>query len=112
MSGKIPNCDPHILACFHCIRSTPFSIVTSFQLQKDKVCKSFFQLQCEVLPNPHLYFSSFWLHLAVAAATSERQMMYASERGMNNTVEIGEGNLKLVYSGNDARQAEYINSRS
>lgn len=73
----------------------------------------FVLLQCEVLPNSHLYFSSsFWLHLAVAAATSERQIMHASERGMNDTVEIGEGNLKLVYSGNDARQAEYINRRS
>ncbi|KAL3716238.1 hypothetical protein ACJRO7_007923 [Eucalyptus globulus] len=64
---------------------------------------------------PPLGFNSYIISNAKgkgAAATSERQIMFASERGMNDTVEIGEGNLKLVYSGNDARQVEYINSRS
>ncbi|KAL5564813.1 hypothetical protein UlMin_027977 [Ulmus minor] len=45
------------------------------------------------------------------ASSSEREIVYFSGRSHNHTVEVGSGNLKLVYSGKDGKLTKYINSR-
>lgn len=56
-----------------------------------------------------------WAHSVLfnsTAAISKRQIVYKSETSKNYTVSVGMGNLKLVYSGNDGKLAQYINSRT
>lgn len=37
---------------------------------------------------------------------------YLSERNANKTFEVGQGNLKLLYTGNEGKLTSYINSRN
>lgn len=48
--------------------------------------------------------------LVAAAAKSGRQTIYKS--GQNTTIEVGPGNLKLIYTANDGKLARYINTRT
>ncbi|KAF3443132.1 hypothetical protein FNV43_RR17053 [Rhamnella rubrinervis] len=62
---------------------------------------------------PPLGFSTYIVSSAKgAAAISKRQLVYKSETSKNYKVSVGPGNLKLVYSGNDDKLTQYINSRS
>ncbi|CAK7336823.1 unnamed protein product [Dovyalis caffra] len=56
----------------------------------------------------HVFFTRF----AIAAVISEKQTIYPSERNQNETIEIGPGNLKLIYSGSEGKLAHYVNGRS
>lgn len=48
----------------------------------------------------------------VAAVSSEMKSFYNSETAQNDKIEVGPGNVKLVYSGNEGKLIQYINSRS
>ena len=47
-----------------------------------------------------------------AAGASERETVYISDGNQNHTIKVGQGNLKLVYSGKDGKLKKYINKRS
>ncbi|XP_062168660.1 probable alpha-mannosidase At5g13980 [Alnus glutinosa] len=62
---------------------------------------------------PPLGFSTYIVsYTKRAAATSERQTEYKSESNQNDTIEVGPGNLKLIYTGKEGKLTQYINSRS
>ncbi|KAM1788524.1 hypothetical protein ACFX11_038807 [Malus domestica] len=62
---------------------------------------------------PPLGFSTYTVSSATrTATTSERQTAYKSETSQNDTIEVGPGKLKLVYSGNDGKLTQYINTGS
>ncbi|PRQ16859.1 putative alpha-mannosidase [Rosa chinensis] len=69
---------------------------------------------------PPLGFSTYMVssaatqtgHLKIAATTSERHTVYKTETSQNETIKVGPGNLKLIYSGNDGKLIQYTNSRS
>ncbi|KAJ0054515.1 hypothetical protein Pint_01278 [Pistacia integerrima] len=46
------------------------------------------------------------------AVSSEIKSFYNSETAKNDKIEVGPGNVKLVYSGNEGNLIQYINSRS
>ncbi|KAJ0111521.1 hypothetical protein Patl1_01315 [Pistacia atlantica] len=46
------------------------------------------------------------------AVSSEIKSFYNSETAKNDKIEVGPGNVKLVYSGNEGNLIKYINSRS
>ena len=50
-------------------------------------------------------------HFILADATSVRQE-YKSESRKNDTIKVGPGKLKLIYSGNQGKLAQYVNSKS
>ncbi|XP_031277259.1 probable alpha-mannosidase At5g13980 [Pistacia vera] len=47
-----------------------------------------------------------------SAVSSEIKSFYNSETAKNDKIEVGPGNVKLVYSGNEGNLIQYINSRS
>ncbi|KAB2633099.1 lysosomal alpha-mannosidase-like [Pyrus ussuriensis x Pyrus communis] len=62
---------------------------------------------------PPLGFSTYVISSATRkATTSEGPTVYRSEAGRNDTIEVGRGNLRLIYSGNDGQLTKYMNSRS
>lgn len=61
---------------------------------------------------PPLGFSTYIVSSTKwAAATSGRQE-YMPESRQNDTIKVGPGNLKLIYSGNEGKLTQYINSKS
>ncbi|KAF3955297.1 hypothetical protein CMV_019472 [Castanea mollissima] len=61
---------------------------------------------------PPLGFSTYIVSSSKwAGATSVRQE-YKSESRKNDTIKVGLGKLKLIYSGNQGKLAQYINSKS
>ncbi|XP_030940377.1 probable alpha-mannosidase At5g13980 isoform X2 [Quercus lobata] len=61
---------------------------------------------------PPLGFSTYIVSSSKwADATSVRQE-YKSESRKNDTIKVGPGKLKLIYSGNQGKLAQYINSKS
>lgn len=62
---------------------------------------------------PPLGFTTYVISSAKrAAGVSEKQTANESQRGQNQTIEVGPGNLKLVYSGKDGKLTKYINIKS
>ncbi|XP_024023141.1 probable alpha-mannosidase At5g13980 isoform X2 [Morus notabilis] len=62
---------------------------------------------------PPLGFSTYIVSNAKrAAGVSEKQTVYESQKSQNHTIEVGPGNLKLVYSGKDGKLSRYINTKS
>ncbi|KAJ4728880.1 Alpha-mannosidase [Melia azedarach] len=62
---------------------------------------------------PPLGFNTYIISSAQKAAShSEMQTVYKSEVGQNDTIEVGPGNLKLIYSGKEGKLTQYINSKS
>lgn len=47
-----------------------------------------------------------------AASSSVKPMPYTFGGSQTGVIEIGPGNLKLIYSGDDGKLARYINSKS
>ncbi|KAM7475796.1 hypothetical protein LguiB_023039 [Lonicera macranthoides] len=47
-----------------------------------------------------------------ASATLVSQTLYKSEGSENETIEVGRGNLKLIYSGIEGKLTQYVNNRS
>lgn len=58
-----------------------------------------------------LFRKCFFILVFLLAAASTSERVYGSEASQNDTVEVGPGNLKLIFSG-DGKLAQYINSRS
>ncbi|KAK2974187.1 hypothetical protein RJ640_021478 [Escallonia rubra] len=61
---------------------------------------------------PPLGFSTYavsWTKRAAATLVTPTSYKFGSK---NHSIEIGSGNLKLVYSGNEGKLAQYINSKS
>ena len=54
----------------------------------------------------------FLCSFLAAASASVRQTFYRSERSQNKTIEVGPGNLKLNYSGNEGKLTNYANVRN
>ncbi|KAM5571530.1 putative alpha-mannosidase [Rosa sericea] len=63
---------------------------------------------------PPLGFSTYMVSSAATqtATTSEKHTVYKTETSQNETIKVGPGNLKLIYSGNDGKLIQYTNSRS
>ena len=62
----------------------------------------------------HIIINAYYVlfsHFILAAATSGRQE-YMPESRQNDTIKVGPGNLKLIYSGNEGKLTQYINSKS
>ncbi|XP_050150893.1 probable alpha-mannosidase At5g13980 isoform X5 [Malus sylvestris] len=59
---------------------------------------------------PPLGFSTYFISSATRKATTSE--VYRSEAGRNDTIEVGRGNLRLIYSGNEGQLTKYMNSRS
>ncbi|KAK6153870.1 hypothetical protein DH2020_013509 [Rehmannia glutinosa] len=51
-------------------------------------------------------------HVAYAASASIKPMSYTLNGSQNGAIQIGPGNLKLIYSANDGKLTQYINNRS
>lgn len=58
----------------------------------------------------HIVFSL--LYITDAAATLVSQTLYKSEGSENDAIEVGPGNLKLIYSGIEGKLSQYVNNRS
>lgn len=55
----------------------------------------------------------FWSHFFTkAAATFVTQTPYKSTGSENGTIEVGPGNLKLIYSANEGKLTQYVNTKS
>ncbi|KAG8652721.1 alpha-mannosidase At3g26720 isoform X2 [Manihot esculenta] len=65
---------------------------------------------------PPLGFSTYIISAATSttkrAAAVSRQKVYNSEVTQNDSIEIGPGNLKLIYSGKEGKLTQYINGRN
>lgn len=64
---------------------------------------------------PPLGFSTYIISSGqgtAAAAASVSQTIYHSEGSQNDTIEVGPGNIKLIYSGNGGKLTQYINNKS
>ncbi|KAA8542054.1 hypothetical protein F0562_023206 [Nyssa sinensis] len=62
---------------------------------------------------PPLGFSTYVVSSTKgAAATLVRQTLYKSTGSQNDTIEVGPGNLKLIYSGNGGKLSQYVNKRN
>ncbi|CAK9186898.1 unnamed protein product [Ilex paraguariensis] len=62
---------------------------------------------------PPLGFSTYIVSSAKrAAATLVSQTVYSSSGSQNDTIEVGPGNLKLIYSRNEGKLAQYNNRRN
>ncbi|XWS51498.1 hypothetical protein CRYUN_Cryun12cG0181500 [Craigia yunnanensis] len=64
---------------------------------------------------PPIGFNTYFISRGkrpVVAAPSKSQVVYRSEEKQNDVVEVGPGNLKLVYSANQGKLIRYINSRT
>ncbi|KAL6552364.1 hypothetical protein OROHE_007728 [Orobanche hederae] len=60
---------------------------------------------------PPLGFSTYVIASGKSSA-SINPVTYAFDGSQNGAIEIGPGNLKLVYSGNDGKLTQYVNSRN
>ncbi|KAK6127825.1 hypothetical protein DH2020_038427 [Rehmannia glutinosa] len=58
---------------------------------------------------PPLGFSTY---VIASASASIKPMSYTFDGSQNGAIQIGPGNLKLIYSANDGKLTQYINSRS
>ncbi|KAL2533932.1 Glycosyl hydrolase family 38 protein [Abeliophyllum distichum] len=58
---------------------------------------------------PPLGFSTYTIS---SGKISGKQTSYASDGSQNDTIEIGPGNLKLIYSGNEGKLIQYVNNRN
>ncbi|CDP17307.1 unnamed protein product [Coffea canephora] len=62
---------------------------------------------------PPLGFSTYTVTSGKrAATTSVREKFYRSDGNQNDAIEVGPGNLKLVYSGSDGKLTGYINGKN
>ncbi|KAK3020136.1 hypothetical protein RJ639_004604 [Escallonia herrerae] len=62
---------------------------------------------------PPLGFSTYIISSTKQkAANSVRGTLYTSKGSGNDTVKVGPGNLKLIYSGSEGKLTQYVNSRS
>ncbi|KAI5651043.1 hypothetical protein M9H77_37048 [Catharanthus roseus] len=63
---------------------------------------------------PPLGFSTYFVSSSSKRTGSEVAISkwYLSERNANKTFEVGQGNLKLLYTGNEGKLTSYINSRN
>lgn len=62
---------------------------------------------------PPLGFSTYVISTAKgAAATFVTQTSYKSTGSENGTIEVGPGNLKLIYSANEGKLTQYVNTKS
>ncbi|KAA8531359.1 hypothetical protein F0562_006068 [Nyssa sinensis] len=62
---------------------------------------------------PSLGFNTYVLSSAKgAAATLVRQTLYESTGSQNDAIEVGPGNLKLIYFGNGGKLSQYVNKRN
>nr|XP_011463212.1 PREDICTED: alpha-mannosidase-like isoform X2 [Fragaria vesca subsp. vesca] len=63
---------------------------------------------------PPLGFSTYIVSSAATqtSTTSKRHTVYKTETSQDETIKVGPGNLKLIYSGNDGELIQYTNSRS
>ncbi|KAK6920446.1 Glycoside hydrolase family 38, N-terminal domain [Dillenia turbinata] len=60
---------------------------------------------------PPLGFNTYFISNFKGAATSVRQTLYKSEGSQNDTIQVGPGNLKLIYSA-DGKLIQYVNSET
>ncbi|KAF5957251.1 hypothetical protein HYC85_004476 [Camellia sinensis] len=62
---------------------------------------------------PPLGFSTYVISTAKrTASTSVTQTSYKVTGSQNDTIEVGPGNLKLIYSANEGKLTQYVNTRS
>ncbi|XLR53668.1 hypothetical protein S83_004340 [Arachis hypogaea] len=61
---------------------------------------------------PPLGFSTYYVSKAKQAATISDTYTPYKSRNQKDTIEVGPGNLKLIYSEKKAKLTEYINSKS
>ncbi|KAL1347182.1 hypothetical protein AAHE18_08G240200 [Arachis hypogaea] len=61
---------------------------------------------------PPLGFSTYYVSKAKQAATISDTYTPYKSRNQKDTIEVGPGNLKLIYSEKEAKLIEYINSKS
>ncbi|XP_057730935.1 probable alpha-mannosidase At5g13980 [Arachis stenosperma] len=61
---------------------------------------------------PPLGFSTYYVSKAKQAATISDTYTPYKSRNQKDTIEVGPGNLKLIYSEKEAKLTEYINSKS
>ncbi|GMH25687.1 hypothetical protein Nepgr_027530 [Nepenthes gracilis] len=64
---------------------------------------------------PPLGFSTYFVSsakLADIGASSTISLMYTAQGSTNDTIEIGQGSLKLLYSARDGQLTHYVNSRN
>ncbi|XWS37045.1 hypothetical protein CRYUN_Cryun19dG0009600 [Craigia yunnanensis] len=64
---------------------------------------------------PPIGFNTYFISRVkrpVVAAPSKSQVVYSSEEKQNDVIEVGPGDLKLVYSANKGKLIRYINSRT
>ncbi|KAL3619540.1 hypothetical protein CASFOL_036601 [Castilleja foliolosa] len=67
---------------------------------------------------PPLGFSTYvitsanLLHVTYPASAPIKPITYTFGGTRNDSIQIGSGNLKLIYSGNDGKLTQYINSKS
>lgn len=109
--GKISKSDPEILACVFCHRSASwFHYLRHLKCQKGRY-KSHY-IFVFLLPVQLREVGWEFSILMFAAGVSEKQTANESQRSQNQTIEVGPGNLKLVYSGKDGKLTKYINIKS
>lgn len=61
---------------------------------------------------PPLGFSTYFVSSAKRTGSSTISKVYTSEGRIDSVVEVGQGNLKLVYNANNGKLTRYINTRS
>ncbi|KAK4846372.1 hypothetical protein QYF36_016462 [Acer negundo] len=61
---------------------------------------------------PPLGFNTYIISSDKQAAFSSKKTVYKSDVGQNDKVQVGSGNLKLLYSANEGKLIQYINGRS
>ncbi|KAL5581468.1 hypothetical protein UlMin_013910 [Ulmus minor] len=61
---------------------------------------------------PPIGFSTYVVSTAKTGSTSVLSSVYLSEGSTDSTIEVGKGNLKLIYSANEGKLTHYVNSRN
>ncbi|KAK3026722.1 hypothetical protein RJ639_042175, partial [Escallonia herrerae] len=61
---------------------------------------------------PPLGFSTYTVSSVKPTNSSTMSRVYTSEGSIDRTVEVGQGNLKLLYSADEGKLTHYVNSRS
>ncbi|CAL0332951.1 unnamed protein product [Lupinus luteus] len=61
---------------------------------------------------PPLGFSTYILSRPKRTGHSSTPSIYRSEGSVNNSIEVGQGNLKLIYSADEGKLTHYVNSRN
>lgn len=62
---------------------------------------------CGAVQNSKMFVTCMY-----AVSTLLQQMTYTFDRRQNSDIEVGTGNLKLIFSGNNGKLTRYVNSRS